>query len=62
MMKVVFNGVEGFCEVQLNQNNLLSGLVTLMNKFKSPGQTILDGSRLDESILVFMNQGQDDRL
>lgn len=37
----MLNSVKSFGEIKLEDNNLLSRLVTLMNEFKTPGWTVM---------------------
>jgi hypothetical protein len=52
----VFNCVKCFREVQLDDNNLLLGLLALMNVLKGPSQIIFNGSGPDKSILILVHQ------
>ena len=50
----MFYCVKSFSKVQFKNNNLFFALMTLVNIFKTPGQTILNGSVSNETILVCM--------
>jgi hypothetical protein len=51
----VLNQIKGFFKVQLQDNNLPSRVVTLVEGFKSRTKTVLDRSTFDETILVIMD-------
>jgi hypothetical protein len=52
----MFNGVKSFSKIQLqDNNNRLLGCMTLMKIFKSLGNTILNGSGFQKTILMFVN-------
>lgn len=48
----MFNSVKGFCKVQFHNDYLLLRMMTLVNVFKTPCQAILNGSELNETILI----------
>ena len=58
----VLYGVESFGEVQLEQNNLMRRPLALVNIFKLPCKTVLDGSPLNEPILVLVYDFQNNFL
>jgi hypothetical protein len=56
---MMLNLIKSLLKVKLNDHNLLLGVMTKMQVFKCPGQTVLDSSGLDEPILILMDQGSD---
>jgi hypothetical protein len=50
----MFYNIKSLSEINLDENNFLLGVLTLVNIFKSPGYTVLNCSGFDESILVLM--------
>jgi hypothetical protein len=54
--------VKGLLKIQLKNNNLSSGLMTLMEILKSPPKAVLDCLAFDESILILMHYLQGNRL
>jgi hypothetical protein len=45
----MFNQIKGLFKVQLQDNNLLSRVVTLVKKLKSPAKIVLNSSPFDET-------------
>jgi hypothetical protein len=58
----MFNYIKSFDEVQFKNHYLSLGMMSLINAFKSSCQTVLYGPRLDGTILVQMNQRDDNKL
>ena len=54
----MLNFIKSFLKVQFENQKLLSGFMTEVQILNSPGNTILNGSRFNEAILILM----DDRL
>ena len=54
--------VKGLFKIKLDNYDLLLGLMALMYIFKGPSQAILYGSRSNESILIYVNNFQDNPL
>ena len=55
---LMLNFIKSFLKVQFENQKLLSGFMTEVQILNSPGNTILNGSRFNEAILILM----DDRL
>jgi hypothetical protein len=53
----VFNSIKSLYKIQFDDHNFLFGLLTLVNILKISSQTVLNGPRFDESILVLMVEG-----
>ena len=58
----MFDRVEGFSEVQLEENYFFFGRLALINIFKCPRKAILDRSPLDKSVLISMDYLQNNFL
>ena len=50
------NGIEGFCEVKLQQNNPPSRSMALMDILVGPGETILNCPPLEKTVLIMVYQ------
>ena len=59
---IVLDRVESFGEIQLKQNNRSLGGLALVNVLKCPCKAILYRSSTDESILVTVDNFQNDLL
>lgn len=51
----MLNKIKGLFKVQLEDDDLLLGLMALVQVFKSPTKTVLDSFTLDKAILVLMD-------
>ena len=55
----MLNLVKCLLKVQLNDDNFFLGIVTDVEIFKCPCNTVLDGSAFYKSILIFVDKGGD---
>jgi hypothetical protein len=55
----VLNLIKNFFKIEFKNDNFLFGMVEKVEVFKGPCQTVLNGSILYETILVFVNQRSD---
>ena len=60
--QIMLDGVESLCEVQLKKNDWPLGSFALMDVFKTPFQTVLNGSTPQKTILIAMDTFQDHTL
>jgi hypothetical protein len=51
----MLNRVKSFSKIQLENDDRFLGLLALVDVFEGPCQTILDGSALEEPILIFVD-------
>ena len=51
----MLHSVKSFCKVQLENKNRLFRFLALMNVFKIPSKTVLDGSGFEKPILIHMD-------
>jgi hypothetical protein len=51
----MLNHVKSFGEIKFEDDDLSSGFMTLMKKFKSPGEAVQNCPTSDETILVLMD-------
>jgi hypothetical protein len=52
----VLNGVKCLSEIQFKDDDFLFGVLTLVDIFICLSKAILNGSTLNEAILIFMDQ------
>ena len=58
----MFHCVKGFSKIQLKDQNFFLRLMTLMYVLKGPGNAVLNCSTPNETILIDMDEFQDDEL
>ena len=52
----MFNGIKRLGKIQFKEDNFFLGSLTLMYIFEGPSQAIMDGSAMQEALLIFMHQ------
>ena len=53
--ELMFHRIKCLFKIQLENNYWFLGLIALVQVFQSPPNTILNGSRLDKSVLILVN-------